>query len=670
MRRILAAYIVIIALVVFAAGVWADSNTGEPAPPTVIQPPDDWISAPIKVTDLAPVPRSADAAPAADSCADASPLDLSFHHTADGSGTLTNLYTTEPDDPPLACQFGSPPSPQGFRTAWYSLTAGSSSAVTITTEGTDYDTVLGVFEGGCDALQPLACSDDFRGLQSSVTFNVLRGRTYHIVVADYQPGTPGAATALVSAVMEEGGARWTPHTTMPFGGVSRHAFVSDGPLMYVIGGQTTIGGVAELSNKLLRYNVELGQWAEMSDVPGAGLANTTAVRLGPNIYVPGGFDGNTSDYANKHWVYNTNIDLWTEAAPVPANLLPNGEMFAWSAGAPGPGETAYYLAGGITSYHATLEPNAVVIANTYRYTPATNEWAALQPMTAPRYAHTAAWVSAANRGLCVAGGLSTGQDDEGEEVIVLLSNGECYNPAAGGGWQPTGELNFPRYNAGSAIGPDGRWYIFGGVDAAGGVPETEVYNPATNSWQTLGHAYSLGGLPQNPAREWPRGAFFGGALFVFGGNTVGEQRVISAVEAGAFNPINPLGANNLLLPLVTVPRPRNLLENAVPLPLNLRVTGNFSESTQFYNPYYFDVPSLLRISVRLSNIPLDSNFNISVYDARKVLRGRGNITLYGGEKDVSLTLPAGRYYILVERVFPKDLPDPRDHYELIVTPGG
>ena len=74
-----------------------------------------------------------------------------------------------------------------------------------------------------------------------------------------------------------------------------------------------------------------------------------------------------------------------------------------------------------------------------------------------------------------------------------------------------------------------------------------------------------------------------------------------------------------------------------------------------------------RARVRLNNIPADSNFNISVYDASKVLRGQGNTALYGGEKVVSLTLAPGRYYVLVERIFPKDLPDPADNYRLTLS---
>lgn len=671
MRRILLPIFLFAGLVIFVAGVWAEDTPPNPAyQPIVINPPDDWIGVEIKVTDLVPVPRMPEAGPAADQCSQATPLQLSFSRTADGGGTVTNLFTQEATDPALSCMFGVPSNIQGYRTAWYQLAAGDSSIVTITTEGTEYDTVVGVFTGNCDALQSLACSDDFRSFQSSVTFSVLRKQTYYIMVADYHSGA-GAATRLqLSAVMREGGARWSQQTNLPFGGVSRHALVSDGADMYVIGGQTNIRNVAELTNKLLRYNVVSNQWAELADMPGTGLSNTTAVRLGKKIYLPGGFNGDTSNYSNKHLVYDIATDFWQEVAPVPAALLPSGKMFAWSAGVAGPGETSYYLSGGTTSYHLDLSADEVVINNTYRYTPATNQWEAFQPMTTARYAHTSAWVSLANRGLCVAGGLTAGEDADGDPIIVLLSDGECYNPAAGGGWRPTGRMNFPRYNAGSAIGPDGRWYVFGGVDEAGGVPETEVYDPVTNSWQVLGGEFSLGGLPQNPAREWPRGAFWGENLFVFGGNTPSKElRVISSVDVMTAVSQPPRAANTLWLPITMAGGLPNLLETALPLGMNSETSGNFSVSTQFFNPYYFDWPLFGRAKVLLSNIPANSNFNISVYDAQKVLRGRGNTTLYGGQKEVSVTLAPGRYYVVVERIFPKDLADPAGVYRLLLTGG-
>lgn len=673
MRRILVLFIVFVAVVIVAAGAWAESGAesvtvAQPADQTpVIEAPGDWIEKPIKVTDLPPAPRSPSAAPAADQCSAAPPLTLSYAQTADGGGTVTNFFTEDSTDPVLTCMFGTPTRAQGYRTAWYQLTAGDTGIVSITTEGTEYDTVIGVFSGSCEAPVALTCSDDIRGFQSTVTFPVIRGQTYFIVVADYKPGAPEATTLQLSAILHEGGARWSQINSMPFGGVSRHAFVSDGPDMYVIGGQTFLTdppGIPVLSNKMWRYNVLTNAWTELADVQGSSLSNTTAVRLGRKIYVPGGFNGNQSDYVNVHLEYDITTDLWKQIPKIPDGILPGGQMLAWTAGVAAPGENGYFLTGGRTTI---TTPIANGLNNVYLFTPATGSWQVYPPMTTPRYAHTAAWVFAGNRGLCVAGGLSSSTDVEGQPVSVLLTGGECNNFVTG--WQPTGLLNFPRYNAGSAIGPDGNWYIFGGLDAAGGVPETEYYDPATNSWRVLGSEFSLGGPPNNPPRVWPRGAFWGDSLYVFGGNTPPrESRVISSVDRMTLGVGNVATANRILFPLATTLGADNLLADGQQLFLNTPATGNFVHSNQFFNSYYFDWLSLGRATLRLANIPSDTNYNIAIYDTYKVVRGSSNAALTGN-KEVSVTLDPGRYFVVVQRIFPKDLPDPNVIYTLTLSGG-
>ncbi len=652
----------------FIARVWAEDVTANQtdAPLIVTAPPSDWLPDEIEVADL---PEWTEATAAADTCATATSLELSFAHTADGSGTVTNPFTTEATDPVLSCAFGVPSNPRGYRTAWHVLVAGDTGVITLTTEGTNYDTILAVFEGTCAALNSLSCTDDTLGFQSKTSIRVIRGHTYYILVADYQSGAPATATLRFSAVMHEGGQRWRQVSNLPFGGVSRHAFASDGVDMYVIGGQTRIQGIPELSNRLLRYNAESRQWTELADMPGTGLSNTTAVRLGRRIYVPGGFNGNTSEYANTHLVYDLTTDFWDTAAPIPTALLPGGKMLAWASAVAAPDETSYYLTGGITTIPPFL-PNAVILNNTYRYTPSTNQWEAFRPMATARYAHTAAWVSAANRGLCVVGGLTTGVDVSGQSIIVLLTTGECYNPATGTDWQPTGSLNFPRYNAGSAIGPDGNWYVFGGLDAQGnGVPEVEVYDPLANAWRVLDSDFSWGGRPIDPPFDWPRGAFWRDNLYVFGGNTPREQRVVSTVDRLNVGSGIAWAPYRSLVPIAPKIGSDNLLIWATYLPLNGPLSGNFVLSDQFYNAYYFDWPAFGRATIRLGNIPSDSNFNIAVYDAGKVLRGQSNPALYGGEKTVQVTLMPGRYYVVVQRIFPKDLPNSDDFYSLgVFTP--
>jgi len=667
MRRTLVPFLFMITLALLAAGGWAaDRAMGQESDPLIIaDPPTDWLEQEIKVTDLTPVPRRPDAEPAADQCGSATPLNLSFDNPADGSGTVTNLFTQEITDPVLGCMFGAPTNVRGYRTAWYSLTAGDTSIVTLTTEGTEYDTVLAVYTGSCEAPAVLACSDDFRGFQSSITLRVIRGQTYLIEVADYRPGAPQATQLRFSAVMHDGGANWVQLGTMPAGGVSRHAFASNGPDMYIIGGQTRVSDnqTPVITQDFYRYNAIDNQFQKLDDVSGSSLSNSTAVYMGGKVYVPGGFNGDTSDYVNVHLAYEVASGFWQQLPPFPVGMLPDGEMFAWSSAAAAPDQASYYVTGGITSYPA-LDPDAVVIDNVYRYVPATRQWEVVQPMANARYAHTAAWLTKANRGLCVAGGLAPGQDGDGEAVIVLLTGGECFNPATGI-WQPIANLNFPRYAAGSAVGPDGNWYVFGGLDGNGGVPETEMYDPNTNTWIVLGGEYSLGGPPQNPPRVWPRGAFWGDTLYVFGGNTPPpENRVISSVDRMTI--AAPPAANRIMLPLSTTSATSSFLANGTQLHLNIPVSGNFVESTQFFNGYYFDWPVFGRAVLSLTNVPDDSNLTVTLYNIHKARQTGSEGEPLTGDKVISRTLEPGRYFVVIERVTPGDMPDPNQIYHLVL----
>ncbi len=65
----------------------------------------------------------------------------------------------------------------------YSITARTSGSITATTCGSGFDTVLAV-DTSCGS-SSTACSDDFCGLQSSVTFATSAGTTYYIVVDGY-----------------------------------------------------------------------------------------------------------------------------------------------------------------------------------------------------------------------------------------------------------------------------------------------------------------------------------------------------------------------------------------------------------------------------------------------------------------------------------------------------
>ncbi|NUR08791.1 MAG: hypothetical protein HOQ22_07695 [Nocardioidaceae bacterium] len=77
------------------------------------------------------------------------------------------------------------------RSVWYRWTAPRSGALVVTTTGSLYDTVLGVYQGRSLAtVRLLRRNDDFFGLASRVRLPVVQGRTYR-VVAGGLPGQDG-----------------------------------------------------------------------------------------------------------------------------------------------------------------------------------------------------------------------------------------------------------------------------------------------------------------------------------------------------------------------------------------------------------------------------------------------------------------------------------------------
>ena len=108
--------------------------------------------------------------------------------------TGTNVNATKQSGEPTLC--GNP----GGKSVWWSWTADAGGQVTINTEGSNFDTMLGVFTGASVSnLKLVAQNDDvsFRDLTSSVTFTVTSGTTYYIDVDGYasRSGAPPAATS-------------------------------------------------------------------------------------------------------------------------------------------------------------------------------------------------------------------------------------------------------------------------------------------------------------------------------------------------------------------------------------------------------------------------------------------------------------------------------------------
>ena len=609
-----------------------------------------------------------------DSCEDAPSLIMFPSNPADGGVANVSDATVAADDPILACQWGNPTRAQGYRTVWYKFVAPVNGRVTIDTFNSNYDTVLGVFTGTCGALDSIRCNDDFNLFSSQVTFAVNGGETYYVEVADRESGLPRPAHLQLSALLLPVDTLWAQEITNPAPPpLSRHAVVTQNEFLYVVGGQSgdREPGLPQISNRLVRFNTNTLHWEEMAPIPGPGYSNTTAARVGDFIYLPTGYNGNQLQYDGIHWRYSIVHDAWEPIGNTPT--APHGVPYAWAAAAVPPDQATfprYYLTGGLSSTLDNVPPVDVedrVVNDTFAYDVASNSWVEQKPMQAGRYAHTAAWIETRGLGLCVAGGLGVQADPNGgQPVTVLQSSAECYQP--GGDWHYIGDLNVPRFGAGSAIGPDGKWYVFGGMTAIGSIliptPVTEVYDPVRNTWSVLDPSYNLGNFQTLPARFWPRGATIGNNLWVVGGSIFNEgEHAVPVVERLNLptytNYVPVLGAN-----YDDATRPDDTFAEARTISFGINETRNFDQQRDFFDVYTFEILSPYSIQVRLI-VPDDNNFDVAVYGRQKTQWGHSFDPRNGHDEEITLNnLPPNRYYVVVSRVFPTGQPDKGAYYTL------
>jgi hypothetical protein len=72
---------------------------------------------------------------------------------------------------------------------WYNWTAGSSGPVIFSLCGSNYDTSIAIYDTAACTGANLACNDDFCGLQSQTTANVVAGNVYKIQVGGFNAST-------------------------------------------------------------------------------------------------------------------------------------------------------------------------------------------------------------------------------------------------------------------------------------------------------------------------------------------------------------------------------------------------------------------------------------------------------------------------------------------------
>jgi len=628
-------------------------------------PPQMLGTAPTAVlqTDTSTTPLTMTEVDASDSCVGASTLDTI--PSGDTDITIKDL-TVEAGDPALTCTWGTPASSQGFHTGWYQFTATAHGLITIDTNGSNYDTVVTVFQDSnprdataiCDDLQPVACNDDTNGLTSRVQFTAVKGITYYIQFAAWNTGISGTGELRFAITKDAINSAWEQMGSM-LEARSRHAAVTVGNNFYVIGGQTVdfdpfnLSDDPVLTTSIDKYNTTSGSWTHIGDMPSAspnaGFSNTTAAYVNKTnaqggctsgcIYLPGGYNGGAV-FDGTHWAYDIAANQWLEKKNINEQFgsWPDGAPFAWSTAVTKPDQTGYYLLGGLSSQAAITDTMATVHNQVYFYRVSDNTWLNNAPaMDVARYGHMAAYI---NGEICVIGGI------EGSGIIT--PNGECWDLNNAGSWRTMPALNEARYAAGSAVGPDGKWYIYGGGSFDYNALSTvEVYDPKNPDagWSTLDVTRDLGTTPALPARIWPRGGFIGNYLWAIGGNDSTDfynRTRITTLER-LF-----VGHHPLFLPFLANTGSNGDDNFGVARKINFNVTTyqNFDPASDKIDVYYFDLPTTSAVTVKLRDIPVGTDYNIFLYDDNKFIWGAGQ---NGGNlnETISTTLSPGRYYLMV-----------------------
>jgi hypothetical protein len=613
--------------------------------------PPDSTRAPALLTPLLAPPA------AADGCAASSVLPIPVPGIA-SAPTVVNDFSTSATDPDIsACMLGQPANPRGYRSAWYRIVPPVTGVLHVEAVpnfdfADDYDTVIAIFEGSCNALTLGNCNDDYNGFLSRTSHDVIKGETYYVLTTDRNLALNGTARLNLQAWIETYN-NWETETGWnDFGHTfrSRHAAVVVGESIYVFGGQTTEAGQVVRTGASSRFDTPDGTWHVLTPMPGDcdinGYSNAGVVHLDGKIYFPSGYVGDNTVYSGTHCVYDIASNGWNIAARAPwADNQP--AIYAPVVGRPS--ARTYYVIGGLTGPWLNMPPDTRARQEVYLYSTTINSWAA-QPtlsLTQGRYAHAGALLQ--DRYLCVAGGLRPNPPTT--DLLFSLECLDLFN--TGPGWQQRARMVVPRFNASSFVGPDGQWYLVGGMTLVGTqlqpVELIERYDYTTDRWEVVDRRYDL----LEPARVWPQGGFIGRTLWLIGGEQA-NGTLVPVVERATLPPSLPALPHKSWLPLVFGPElvrvnnePDDTILTARPIPLNTPVGSNFDDVVNDrFDMHRITLEQDRYLSIRLTHIPGQDNYDLYLYSANKVQWGAsrniGNL-----DERIDILVPAGTYYILV-----------------------
>ncbi|MCP3098016.1 Ig-like domain-containing protein [Myxococcus sp. K15C18031901] len=277
-------------------------------------------------------------------------------------------------------------------------------------------------------------------------------------------------------------------------------------------------------------------------------AHTAALLRDGRVLAVSGF--NASGEVPGADIYDPATGTWSAAAPP---LVPR--HYATSTSLP---DGRVLLAGGFGV--------AGALGDAELYDPTSNTWTATGSLARVRSGHTATLLT--NGRVLVAGGAPF---NAAPQTVA-----ESFDPATGT-WSDVGTLAIGRENHTATLLPSGKVFITGGFDTTGGTTfyaETELYDPAINSWRPAGTL--------SVAAEGPLSALLStGQVLVAGGRDTGGT---AQANARLFDP-----AGNTWNPVASLSTPRETATATVLASGQVLVAGGRSggasvASTERYDP--------------------------------------------------------------------------------------
>ena len=632
---------------------------------------------------------------ASDTCTAASELELEYDGVIVAAvgdqtrdiGDYTTSFNT-PVDPVISC-LASSSRPQGYKSAWYRVVApvgGTMIVRTVTDQDyrRNYDTVIAVYSdssnGACTGLTQLACNDDYDAFLSQASFRAEEGQEYRIEVVDRNIAASGPQHLNIEVWMEPDPG-WVPQPNRMPHRLSRHAVVMHGDNAYVIAGQNVLVPDIKRLGQVWRYNTWEQTWTQLADMPanesidGRGYSATDAALVGDKIHMISGYVGSNDSYAGEHWVYDIPSNSWSIQTSPQLDWYAGGlqgpvgygELTEYTFG----NQTGFYLTGGLSGEPLSGDPTKVrASAEVRRYVEnsGVKDWVDVPDMQVARYAHTAVTIGGTT---CVAGGLTNSGTITGTNQIVDLV--ECYDHFGGGNWFTIDAMDTSRFYAGSAVGPDGIWYVYGGRDQNQNyVPSIEAIDISVPgaTWQTLDVSFNL----DNPRYAWLRGDFVQDKLFLFGGDIPNDlpTGIVQMHEFGQLQLAQPTvtftPTNQIFIPVTAMqPNPVQSAPLGAPeITPGVVIHENFDAAGDAYDIYQFNPSTTVNVILDLL-IPGTADYDLLLYDANKNLVAIGTNLGAQGEW-IKAVLPPGRYYVIVARVAPPpSLPPADSDYELILN---